>query len=82
VLALALNGGFWAGAVIALAGSPFDLLQSLPAVIVFLPAAWMASLQWPIVVKVASSWLIAIAVLAATLQLLPVTPGYIPDHLE
>jgi hypothetical protein len=25
---------------------------------------------------------IAIAVLAATLQLLPVTPGYLPDHLE
>jgi len=29
-----------------------------------------------------SSWVIAIAALAATLQLLPVTPGYLPDHLE
>jgi len=29
-----------------------------------------------------SSWIIAIAVLAGTLQLLAVTPGYLPDHLE
>jgi len=29
-----------------------------------------------------SSWLIAIAVLAAALPYLPVTPGYLPDHLE
>jgi hypothetical protein len=36
----------------------------------------------PIVVKVVSSWLIAVAVLAATLQFLPVTPGYMPDHLD
>jgi len=31
---------------------------------------------------VMSSWVIAVAVLALTLQLLPVTPGYLPDHLE
>jgi hypothetical protein len=36
----------------------------------------------PIAPKVVSSWLIAVALLAATLQVLPVTPGYLPDHLE
>ena len=35
-----------------------------------------------IAARVASSWLIAIAVLAAALPYLPVTPGYLPDHLE
>jgi hypothetical protein len=33
-------------------------------------------------IKVVSSWVIAVAILAATLQLLPVTPGCLPDHLE
>ena len=32
--------------------------------------------------KVLASWLIAIAVLVASLSFLPVTPGYQPDHLE
>jgi hypothetical protein len=32
--------------------------------------------------KVFASWLIAIAVLVASLSFLPVTPGYQPDHLE
>lgn len=81
-LALSLNAGFWAGSVIALGGSACDLLWSLPGVTVLLPAAWIIRRQMPLAVKVASSWLIAIAVLAATLQLLPVIPGYLPDHLE
>lgn len=36
----------------------------------------------PLAARVVSSWLIAVALLAATLQTLPVTPGYQPDHLE
>lgn len=32
--------------------------------------------------QVLLSWLIAVAVLTATLAFLPVTPGYAPDHLE
>ncbi|HET6972107.1 MAG TPA: hypothetical protein VFH92_13350 [Phenylobacterium sp.] len=31
---------------------------------------------------VGASWLIAIAALAAALPFLPVTPGYLPDHLD
>jgi hypothetical protein len=42
----------------------------------------IAARRVPLAPKVVSSWLIAIALLAATLQLLPVTPGYLPDHLE
>jgi hypothetical protein len=81
-LVLSLNGGLWSGGVIAAAGSHADLLEALPCVLVLLPAAWIVRSDALIVVKVISSWLIAIAMLAATLALLPVTPGYMPDHLE
>jgi hypothetical protein len=80
--ALSLNTGFWSGAVVALAGSGLDLLKALLCVLVLLPAALIVGWRAPIVVKVVSSWLIAVAVLAATLQFLAVTPGYMPDHLD
>ena len=81
-LILSFNAGVWSGSVVALAGSPLDLLKALSCVFVFLPAAWVIGRRASIIVKVVSSWLIAIAVLALTLQFLPVTPGYMPDHME
>jgi hypothetical protein len=85
-VAASLNAGFWSGAVIALSGSRLDLLRALPCVLVLFPAASglgsRATIAATIAAKVAASWLIAIAVLAATLQFLPVTPGYLPDHLD
>jgi hypothetical protein len=81
-IALSLNAAFWASAVVSLSGSKLDLLKALPCVLVFLPAWWVADNYASIPVKVVSSWVIAVAILAATLQLLPVTPGYLPDHLE
>lgn len=81
-LAASFNAGFWSGAVIALAGSCLDLLKALPCVLVLVPAGLLIGLRATIVVKVISSWLIAMAALAATLQFLPVTPGYMPDHLD
>jgi len=81
-LALSLNAGFWSGAVVALAGSPLDLVKALPWALVVLPAGWIVRRRASIVVKVVSSWLIAVAALAAVLQFLPVTPGYVADHLE
>jgi len=81
-LALSVNAGVWASAVVSLSGSRFDLLRALPCVLILLPASWFVVRHAPIPVKVVSSWVIAVAVLAATLQFLPVTPGYLPDHLE
>ena len=81
-LALAFNAGVWGSAVVSLSGSRLDLLKALPCVLIFLPAAWVLGRYAAIPVKVVSSWVIAVAVLAAALQLLPVTPGYLPDHLE
>ena len=78
---LSLNAGCWSGAVIAIAGTWPDLLKALPCVLVVFPAAWTAHRGATVVVKVLSSWLIAVALLAVTVQLLPVTPGYLPDHI-
>jgi hypothetical protein len=81
-IVLSLNAGLWSGCVIALSGTPRDLWYALPGILVCWPAAWIARTRGAIVIKVISSWLIAVAILSATLQLLPVTPGYLADHLE
>jgi len=81
-LALALNAGVWATAVVHLSGSRLDLLKALPCVLILFPAARIVGRGASIPLKVVSSWIIAVAVLAGALQLSPVTPGYLPDHLE
>ncbi len=80
-LVLALDCGFWTGAVIAAAGARTDLLKSLPLALLCLPGAWLVSTRRGIAVKVVTSWLIAISILSAALPLVP-TPGYKPDHMD
>lgn len=79
---LSLNAGVWVSAVVALAGKPPDLIAAVPAVLLAVPAAWLTRRRASIAVKVACSWLIAIAMLVAALPFLSTTPGYLPDHLE
>jgi len=81
-VALGLNAGAWAGAVIAVAGAPVDLARSLPAALLCLPGAWLVATGRRIALKVAASWLIAVALLAASLPLITPTPGYVPDHMD
>jgi hypothetical protein len=81
-LLLSIDAGVWASAVISPSGSRLDVLVALPCLLVVLPASWVARRYDSIPVKVVSSWIIAVAVLAITVQLLPVTPGYLPDHME
>ena len=80
-LVLTLAIAVLAGAVTATAGTLLSLLIALPWVLVTIPAAWLVANGRGIAIKVVSSWLIAIALLAAALPLTP-TPGYEPDHLE
>lgn len=79
---LSVNAGLWSGAVAGLSGHPLDLIRSLPCVLVVLPAAWLIGHRASVAVKILASWAIAVASLVAMLQLLPVTPGYMPDHLD
>jgi len=81
-LILSINAGTWASVVTHLSGSRLDLVEALPWVLILWPASWVASHFGSIPIKVVSSWLIAVAALSITLQLLPVTPGYLPDHME
>lgn len=81
-LVLCSNTGIWTGAVISAAGRKPDLLLAIPCTLTLLPAAWAIRRGGSIAVKIVSSWLIAVAILAATLQFLPVTPGYLPDHMD
>jgi hypothetical protein len=81
-LALSLNAGIWASAVATLSGSRLHMLMSLPCVLLVFAASWFVGRHNAVPIKVASSWIIAIAALAAALHLLPVTPGYLPDHME
>ena len=79
---LSLNSGIWAGGVIALAGLPLDLIKSLPLALLCLPGGWIVARGQSIVIKVMASWLIAVGVLALSLQWAPITPGYKPDHMD
>ncbi|HEY1725750.1 MAG TPA: hypothetical protein VGF89_10020 [Steroidobacteraceae bacterium] len=81
-LLLSLNAGIWTGAVIALVPSKSNLLEALPLAFCVWPAAWVRRQGQEVVLKVLANWLIAVAVLAAALQFLPVTPGYLPDHMD
>ena len=78
---LSLACGAAAGAVIGLAGNMPDLATAASAALLIVPASWLVASGREIAVKVVSSWLIAIAMLAAALPLTP-TPGYAPDHME
>lgn len=80
-LSLAANAGLWTGLVIGAAGQPLDLAKALPAALLCLPGAWLVQGRRQIALKVLSSWLVAVAILAASLPLVP-TPGYQADHMD
>lgn len=80
-IGLSLNGGLWVGVVIAAAGTRLDLLKSLPLAMLCVPGGWLVATRRGIAIKVVTSWLVAISILAAALPLTP-TPGYKTDHMD
>jgi len=79
--AIAVNDGVWGGLVTHVSHGAVALAYALPAVLTVMPGRWLVGRGWGIGVKVAASWLIAIAFLEAALVLVP-TPGYKPDHMD
>jgi hypothetical protein len=75
---LSLNAGVWATAVVALSGSPADLLIAGLCVVVCVPASCLVRRGGAATVKIASSSLMAVALLVGTLHFLPVTSGFLP----
>lgn len=80
-LVLGANAGLWAGAVVAVSGTMIDLARALPVALLAFPAGWLVANRGGIAVKVVASWLVAVAILAGTLPIVP-TPGYAQDHME
>ena len=78
---LALNAGFWAGLVTHVQGGAFAVTLGLPLLILVVPGQMIVKRGWGIAIKVACSWLIAIAALEIGLMMVP-TPGYTPDHMD
>lgn len=78
---IAINAGVWAGALASLSDRQAGLLIALPVVLIFLPGRWIVDRGHAIAIKVAASWMIAIAALALFVSLTP-TPGYKPDHMQ
>jgi hypothetical protein len=78
-IALAALAGACCG---AMTGMRLALLPALLCAPAALFAARMSARRVPFVLDIAASWLIAVALLAVVLALLPVTPGNLPDHLE
>ena len=78
---LGANAGLWAGAVVAISGTPSDLARALPAALLAFPASWLVANRGAVAIKVVASWLVAVAILAGTLPIVP-TPGYAQDHME
>ncbi|WCT74446.1 hypothetical protein PQ455_04230 [Sphingomonas naphthae] len=81
-LALAPMAGLAAGAVIAGEGARTDLWRALPCLLLTLPARLILARGWQIAIKVVSSWLVAVALLAALLPQMAKTPGYVADHMD
>lgn len=81
LLAAGLNAGGWAGAYASAFDQRAALALALPLGLLFIPGRWFVERDYSIVLKVAASWMIAIASLSIFVSLLP-TPGYKPDHME
>jgi hypothetical protein len=80
-IAAALNAGVWFGGMASLSGTRLALPLAIPVTLFFVPGRWFMYRRQQIVLKVLSSWLIAVSVLATFVSLVP-TPGYVPDHME
>lgn len=78
---LAVLAGAGVGAMVSISGRKSDLLLALPVSLLVVPGQWMAARGYGLGVKIAASWMIAIALLSIFVSLTP-TPGYRPDHME
>ena len=80
-LVLAINAGFWLGAVTTTIDNDWALVRIMPLVLIVVPAGWLVARRASIVLKFLASWLVAIAILIMALPMV-ITPGYVEDHME
>lgn len=78
--ALALNAGAWCGILIAGTGTP-DIALFMGLAGLAFPARRLAASRLALALRIAASWLVAVAALAIALPLVA-TPGYQADHSD
>ncbi len=78
---LAINAGVWAGGLAAVSSTKAGLALAFPFGLVFMLGQWLGRNGYGVAVKVLASWVIAIAMLAFFVTLIP-TAGYEADHME
>jgi len=70
------------GAVMGLGAMPAQsFVGVLLACLIAAPSAWVARRRERVVLRIAASWLLTVALLVAATPLVT-TPGYTPDHME
>lgn len=77
----AINAGAWSGGLASLSGQQIGLALALLLSLLFIPGRWAVNQGYAIALKVAASWMIAIATLSTFVSMMP-TPGYRKDHME
>lgn len=77
---LACTSGLALGGLVDASGQPW--LAACTVLVALVAPLRRLAHRVPVALKVLSSWLTAVALLAAFLQFVPLTPGYEPDHLE
>lgn len=80
-LALSCGAGMCLGGLIGTAGFRWPLACA-PSMLLIAPLVRAIHVRAPIAVKVFASWLIAVAILVGMLRFVPVTPGYVADHVD
>lgn len=78
---VAAAAGMLIGALTSEIGQARTLVLALPWLAVFVPGAWLVRQRYAIVVKVLTSWLLAVAILSAGLTVVA-GPTAGADHLE
>lgn len=78
---LAINAGVWAGGLATVSSTKAGLVLAFPFGLVFILGQWLGRIGYGVAVKVLASWVIAIAMLAFFVTLIP-TAGYEADHME
>lgn len=81
-LAAAAAAGAWSG--ILLAGGQRSAVLALAAglTVMVLASTAIAARGWDIALRVATSWLLAVALLVGAIPYLVAHPGFAPDHRE
>jgi hypothetical protein len=80
---IALNAGFWSGALAALTGPSVEWAATL-LILIAIPGHWIAAMKAPqaaVILKIVAGWVAAVAILTTALPLL-MTAGNQMDHRE